>query len=55
MKIPAIKYVALPVAKNSEASEKDTIKANENFLNQDLQDLLEYLVSLDNRLRMLGG
>lgn len=55
MKIPALRYVSLPVAKNTEAGESDTIKANENYLNQDLNDLLEYIVYLEMRIRALGG
>lgn len=55
MKIPALRYVNLPVAKNTEAGESDTIKANENFLNQNFNDLLEYIVSLEARIQALGG
>lgn len=55
MKIPALRYVSLPVAKNAEAGESDTIKANENYLNQNLNDLLEYIVYLEARLQALGG
>lgn len=55
MKIPALRYVTLPVAKHTETGDKDTIKANENFLNQNLQDLLEYIVYLEARIQALGG
>ena len=55
MKIPALRYVTLPVAENTETGDNDIIKANENFLNQNLNDLLEYIVYLEMRIQALGG
>ena len=55
MKVPALRYVTLHVAENTETGDKDIIKANENFLNQNLNDLLEYIVYLEMRIQALGG
>lgn len=52
MKTPALRYVTL-ATKSEDVNHVNEVKANENFLNQDMNDLLEYLLYLEARVAVL--